>query len=476
MAEKNTLYTVIFCVISLFFSSPEKSFADFDYSNSQIKRAYGLFEKGDLIGARRIYENLLKIDPDMFQAHFSLGIIDQKLNKPVQALEHFLRCVEIKPDYAPIYNNMGWIYLKSDLPDMAIFEFMRAIEKDSNYTLSYNNLGLAYMSQGMSEVAMSIFMEILKKDPKNLPALNNTGVLLENRGEVEKAEDYYKKVLSIDESNEPSLINLAGICSRTGRLRDGTELLRKAERFHPGSSNVLFARAVFSFQKGDNKTSEIYLQQILTINREDYRGMDLLTNVFIENGKLDKAESLQKKLLKKYPENYSQILRYCRILFLNMNYEKALSETDRIAHNPGSNSPAYYNLRGKILEGTGRLDSALSCYNRSNLLGDDSGESVFGSVRVYIQKEQLSPAEDLLKETNLPSYGRTLFYRTLLKQLKSDINKDSENFSLMRKILLNKKPDKGIIEKFNFEMKVNKTFKGIFEEFPRINHMVRKER
>jgi tetratricopeptide (TPR) repeat protein len=57
-----------------------------------------LARQGDLMGAVEAYENAIRIDPSLHDAHNSLALIlAEHLGDPARAIQHLLRSLELDP-------------------------------------------------------------------------------------------------------------------------------------------------------------------------------------------------------------------------------------------------------------------------------------------------------------------------------------------------------------------------------------------
>jgi tetratricopeptide (TPR) repeat protein len=68
-----------------------------------------LAKKGDLVTARRHWEETLRIKPDSYIASYNLGLLCALEGKRSEAVAHYSAAVRVKPDYADALNNMAWI-------------------------------------------------------------------------------------------------------------------------------------------------------------------------------------------------------------------------------------------------------------------------------------------------------------------------------------------------------------------------------
>src|SRR3989338_6758867 len=91
------------------------------------------------------FEEVLKIDPESFEARTEIGFIYIELGKYDQALASFNKALEINPEYAQAYDNIGVVYSLQRRYQEAIPYFEKAIHASPEYVAAYNNLGSTYL-------------------------------------------------------------------------------------------------------------------------------------------------------------------------------------------------------------------------------------------------------------------------------------------------------------------------------------------
>ena len=136
------------------------------------------------------WEEVIKIDPTIAEAHFNLGVALTKLGRPEEALKNFEKSVdlnpyflkgyfaignslvqeeryedalqnyqkalEINPDDPEVRHNLGVVYSYLEKPDQAIEELEKTIELQPGYFLAYQSLSTVYMAMGNTEKVAEI--------------------------------------------------------------------------------------------------------------------------------------------------------------------------------------------------------------------------------------------------------------------------------------------------------------------------------
>ncbi len=86
-----------------------------------------LKEKGDLIGAKTLYEQALEIDSTLAIAHNNLGITLKALGQFGAAIGHYQTAIDLQPNYAEAHQNLGVVLLKVGSVRESLAAFGQAI-------------------------------------------------------------------------------------------------------------------------------------------------------------------------------------------------------------------------------------------------------------------------------------------------------------------------------------------------------------
>jgi tetratricopeptide (TPR) repeat protein len=191
-----------------------------------------------LESARELLEKAIKFKPEIPDLYNSLGLIHREMGNFEQSLSSFKKAIKINPKFSIAYNNLGITY--KDLDNFAEAEknLHYSIKIDPNNSDPYNNLGLIYKDTNQNDKAKSFFEKCLKINPKNLQALNNLGNLHKNFGQIEQAEKYFYEAIDINPKFFDSYINLIVMYERTNINKKLKELIEKANEIFP-KNNII---------------------------------------------------------------------------------------------------------------------------------------------------------------------------------------------------------------------------------------------
>ncbi|UCD83828.1 MAG: tetratricopeptide repeat protein [Deltaproteobacteria bacterium] len=93
-------------------------------------RGIAFQQKGELDKAVTEYQEVLKIDPEYFDAYINLGLAYFKLGDNDQAINEFSQALKLRPQSAVCHTNLGAIYARLENKEKAIYHFRESLRLD----------------------------------------------------------------------------------------------------------------------------------------------------------------------------------------------------------------------------------------------------------------------------------------------------------------------------------------------------------
>jgi len=181
--------------------------------------------------ASKLYEKILKINPDHFESNFYLGTLNAQNNNFKKASELINKAIEINPNIADLHNNLGLIFREMGELKKASNCINKAIQINPDYAVAHSNLGLIYKDLGDIEKAEKYFKKSIEINPKLENPYNNLGLIYKDLGDIEKAEKYFKKSIEINPKHVQAYINLGNLFKSLGKIE-------KAEKFYNNAISI----------------------------------------------------------------------------------------------------------------------------------------------------------------------------------------------------------------------------------------------
>jgi len=144
-------------------------------TNANAWNYYGvaLQRAGQAEEAATAYQTALKLDHDLVEAHFNLGLLSLEQNKPEVAKAEFTTYTLRRPNEAAGWLKLGYAQLRAadTLPAERSFSTVLSLKTDE--AEAYNGLGLASLQLGKMRDAAQFFVAAGQSRPDFAPALLN---------------------------------------------------------------------------------------------------------------------------------------------------------------------------------------------------------------------------------------------------------------------------------------------------------------
>jgi hypothetical protein len=115
-------------------------------------------EKMEMYGeALRLYQESLRIKPDLLDAYINLGQLNYKLGRYIDAIDAYSQALKIQPDSPDIYNKLGTVHLIRGEYTNALAAFKTAISLDPDNPSAHFNLGITHFLNGDKTAAFEEF-------------------------------------------------------------------------------------------------------------------------------------------------------------------------------------------------------------------------------------------------------------------------------------------------------------------------------
>jgi tetratricopeptide (TPR) repeat protein len=177
-----------------------------EFTDAQIALNEGLKQLDDNSTAKAIeaLRQAVKLNPDLGEAHFQLGIAYALLEKEQGAMTE---TAEPTPTPTPVKKGKIVEPAKTDAEksfENAVKAYEKHLKKNEEDDLAYFNLGLAYNKLNDDPKAEKALREAVKLKPDNTEYQTQLGEILIKLAQYEEAVKALKKALEIDPLNLPA--------------------------------------------------------------------------------------------------------------------------------------------------------------------------------------------------------------------------------------------------------------------------------
>jgi tetratricopeptide (TPR) repeat protein len=202
-----------------------------------------------------LYTAAVARDPQLFQAHFNLGLAMLNLNRPDAAIEPLQRSLELAPESKQANAALGLSYVMQNRYSDAVAPLEAAREADRHDTKTAGLLSVAYYRSGAAAKAIPILRDVLqnsKQDPKFY-------FLLIDCLNADAQEEEALAVSTEAAARFPQLakawLSKGQQLARLGKYHEAGVQFAKAAELEPGDIDALLGMAEAQQKDGDYQGS-----------------------------------------------------------------------------------------------------------------------------------------------------------------------------------------------------------------------------
>jgi arylsulfatase A-like enzyme/Tfp pilus assembly protein PilF len=221
-----------------------------------MNTAKTLAQSGDYERAVARMRAVIAEDPNIMDAHLTVGNWLVRLKRVDEAAAAFKQALALKPDDEISLGNLAHLYLsrgkQKDALD-ALEVFRTALRANPKNPQSWYQLATLYMDTDHLPESESAFKDALSANPKMGAAWNGLGVLAFNRGDLARAEELVAKGLALEPRLRTGHYNLGRIREARGDVTRAEQLYREELATYPDHGRARFNLAQLRRARGDRE-------------------------------------------------------------------------------------------------------------------------------------------------------------------------------------------------------------------------------
>jgi len=355
--------------------------------HERFQQGLALHQQGQLAGARRIYEEILRGQPDHHDALHLLGVIAAQTRRAREAVELIGRAIQAKPGNAVTHFNRGSALQELGQWVAALADYDAAVDINAQFAEAFCNRCLVLRELGRMDAALVSADQAIALRPGFAEAYFNRGIVLHELGRLDAALASYDRAVALRDAYPQAYYNRGNV------LKD---LHRDAEAL--ASYNEAIALRPDYFEAYSNRGS---VEQAL--------------------GQSDAAIASYTRAISIRPEGAVPYLNRANVLSKLRRFDAALADYDRAIAIDAESAVAHCN-RGNALRELERPDEALRSYARAIAIDGDYAEAHCnrGLVLAELHRpdEALASYQEALRLR--PTYPQALYNRSFIALLRGD--------------------------------------------------------
>jgi tetratricopeptide (TPR) repeat protein len=176
-----------------------------------------------------MYRNALRLDPDLPDVRYRMGLIQVRRNEISDALDSFAGEVTRNPGHRDAARQLGLTLARGGQPDHAIAQLQRLVTEKPDDGESWHALGYAYITAKRPREAETALRRAIALPPENSEEHRDLALVLENLGKVDEARAEYRRSLALAPNDPSAWFNFGNLERRAGRADSAIAAYRRAE-------------------------------------------------------------------------------------------------------------------------------------------------------------------------------------------------------------------------------------------------------
>ena len=372
--------------------------------DSLFKKAVELHQSSQLDKAVDTYSEVLKLNPDHFDALQLLATLHAHSARFALSAEIFAKAVKINDKNPKVLNNYGYVLAQIGDTPSAQLMYERAVKIDPKYLDALNNLANLHQHLGNFEMAIDLYERTTKLNSSYVQAYFNKGVALQKIAKFSESLASYEQAIKLKPDYLDAYLNKAVVLKEMGELEQALRLnfdllnhITAPQSFevHNNCGNLLQSMGKF-----DDALAQF--------------DQAVLANPYQAVTYSNRGNVLQR--LKRYPE---AVLSYELAITINPKNADFYSNRGNARQSMGSlelaqkdyesaiefnpdHPQAYYNM-GNLFKLKGEFESAIHAYKKAIWLEPLYSDAFNNLGNIYKDQNQLISAikaYDLAIESN----------------------------------------------------------------------------
>jgi tetratricopeptide (TPR) repeat protein len=230
-----------------------------------IEDVVSLYQRGDLTGAIRLGEDIVRRRPDMPLSLEHLAFLYNEAGRHESAAEMMGRALALNPSAQDLAALAGAYLTEAGQADRALAllaPYVTRPEPDIDVLIAY---GVALASAGRAQDAIAAFSRARTMDAANALPLVNIGTVYLMAGDRVRAAASFTEALQVDESNARAHNGLGVIAAEAGRSADAVAHWTRAVALDPRDYQTLYNLGELLIRVGRSAEARPYWERYVQV-------------------------------------------------------------------------------------------------------------------------------------------------------------------------------------------------------------------
>lgn len=261
-------------------------------------------EDDQLPAAMAMIEEVVREDPKVIDAWFTLGNMSARRGNHEAAVGYFKRALALKADDEEAVINLAHAYRKLGRDEDALVGFRRFLELDPKNAQVQYEIAQILIDRGKNAEATTALRQALQVEPKMAAARNALAVIAINENRLDEAESEIRQALELKSDVRLAHYNLALLAEKRGDGARAEAEYQKELELHPNNFKAAFNLGRLYEAMRRPADQESAYRKAIQGNPDFGEGYFYLAKLLLDRGeRFDEAVTLAKKGLEVAPRS-----------------------------------------------------------------------------------------------------------------------------------------------------------------------------
>lgn len=260
-----------------------------------MQEAMANLQNNDIQNACILFEQVLKIVPEEFDALHILGVLKHRQGDLIQAEALIQKAIAINPDFADAHYNLAKALQDQNRHDDATRSYKTALALNPDMDVAHYNLGLIHSAQKNWPEAFTSFKQAVRINPQDTDYLFNLANVHTYLQQYEKAIACYLKLVDLDPSQHIAYNNLGIACRQQGQLEQAIAAYQQAISVCPSYADAYFNLGNAYEETRQLEPAKLSYQNAIAHNPDMAKAYNNLGNVCYMLKDFDQAQNAYEK-------------------------------------------------------------------------------------------------------------------------------------------------------------------------------------
>jgi tetratricopeptide (TPR) repeat protein len=356
-----------------------------DQTSAKLRKAVALHQKGQLAGAKALYENILRTRPKHPDALHLLGVIALQTNDFQRSADLIRKAIKLHAKNAMYFYNYGNALNGLRQFSAAVESYDRAIAITPDYAEAYSNRGIVLQALGRFEAAIESYDRAIAVNPKFAEAYSNRGNALMELERFDPAFESYDSAIALKPDYAEAYANRGNAFKRLQNYDAAAEGYHRAIAINPGYAEAYHNLGVLLQEQKQFAASLENFDKSIALS-PDHAGVHFNHgNALMGLGRFEDAARSFDRAIAIQPDYVEAHSNRGNALSEIDHFDEAIASYNQAIALKQDFAEAHFN-RGNALRGADRLEAAIESYARAIAIKPDYAEALYnqGNARAML--------------------------------------------------------------------------------------------